>query len=202
MIFPSSVETVRDLEARRLDPGILALARKGVPLDIFNQVAHAGGLDIFRREQAAVITYDAAVRQERDSVATILFTVAAESLTVPATSWRTEKLTKRFVAFFDELIPTQLDEIVAHENFEEAFAISRGTRGKGPLRRDLLDRIYKNRSGQLHEGLTSDYQASVSSSMDLSSSIRRGLVGDFAEAAILGYLAAPRSSLVGRPASS
>jgi hypothetical protein len=119
-------------------------------------------------------------------------------LTTPNTEWRHAKLTKRFIEFFDELMPDQLDTIVAHGNFEDAFALRRGNRTARSLRRALLDRIYDYRSGQLHEGLTPSYQGFAMGS-DMRNEVRRGLFADFAEGAILCYLAAPRSSLVGHP---
>ena len=107
--------------------------------------------------------------------------------------WRREKLTKRFIRFFDELMPDDLDEIVAHSNFEEAFGIRRGTRKARALRRDMLDRAYEHRSGLVHEGVGIGAGAGV----DLRSVWRRGLLSDFAEMAILRFLEALRVSLIG-----
>jgi hypothetical protein len=197
-LFPSKDEALAALTERRADHGILTLARKHVGLDIFGPLALPGGLELFRRARSALITYDAAVQQQRDSVACILYVVAAECLTTPNTEWRHSKLTKRFIEFFDELMPDQLDTIVAHGNFEDAFALRRGTRTPRSLRRALLDRIYDYRSGRLHEGLTPSYQGLAMGS-DMRNEVRRGLFADFAEGAILRYLAAPRASLVGHP---
>jgi hypothetical protein len=124
--------------------------------------------------------------------------VAAESLTTPNTPWRLQQLTKRFINFFDELMPSDLDQIVAHDNFEEAFDIRRGNRTARVLRRELLDHIYAYRSGQLHEGLRPTYRGLVMGSFPINET-RRGLLGDFAEAAILRYIEAPRVSLIGHP---
>jgi hypothetical protein len=197
-IFPARDEDVPELDKRRTDPEIPTLARRGTSLDIFSLLAVDGGFDVFKRARAALITFDAAVRQERDSVATILYVVAAECLTTPNTRWRLEKLTKRFIKFFDELMPAELDQIVAHGNFEEAFGIRRGTRTERALRRELLDRIYSYRSEPLHEGLDPSYRG-LGVVVDSANEIRRGLLADFAEAAILQYLEAPRVSLVGHP---
>jgi len=196
-VFPTN-EKVSELSQRRADPTILGLARKGTSLDIFDRLIGLGGLEAFQRARSAFITFDAAVRQERDPVACILYVVAAECLTAPYTSWRLQKLTKRFKEFFDELMPGDLDEIVAHANFEEAFGIRRGLRTARALRRELLDRIYSYRSGQLHEGLDPSY-AGIAVGSEMDNNMRRGLLADFAEAAILRYLEAPRVSLVGHP---
>jgi hypothetical protein len=199
-VFPSKAEALQQLVERRTDREIPTLARKGVSLDIFGPLGNPGGRELFQRVRAAVTTFDAALRQERDSVACILYVVAAECLAMPYTEWRRTKLTKRFVEFFDELMPTDLDGIVAHGNFEEAFGIRRGTRTVRPLRREFLDWMYDYRSGQLHEGLSPGYQG-LGVGFDASSATRRGLLADFAEAAILRYLAAPRVSLIGHPGS-
>ncbi len=197
-IFPSKSEIVPQLQVHRTDHQILVLARKHISLDIVSALATPGGLELFRRARAALITFDAAVRQEHDSVACILYVVAAECLVTPYTEWRRSKLTKRFIEFLDELMPAELDQIVAHGNFEETFGIRRGTRSPRALRHDLLDRIYDYRSGQLHEGLSPTYQG-LGVGTDLRSEVRRGLFADFAEGAILRYLAAPRVSLIGHP---
>jgi hypothetical protein len=198
-VFSAKAETVPVLDKRRTDRQILTLARKGASLDIFSPLSANGGLELFRRVRAALITFDAAVRQDRDSVAGILYVVAAECLTTPYTEWRHSKLTKRFIEFFDELMPSDLDQIVAHGNFEEAFGIRRGARTARALRREVLDRMYDYRSGQLHEGLSPSYQG-LGVGFDAANEARRGLLCDFAEAAILRYLAAPRVSLSGHPA--
>jgi hypothetical protein len=199
VVFPSHDEDVPGLETRRIDGKILTLARKKTSLDIFSLLAHDGGFEVFHRTRAALLTFDAAVRQERDPVATILYIVAAECITTPGTPWRLEKLTKRFISFLDELIPNELDQIVAHANFEEAFGIRRGTRTSRALRRELLNHSYAYRSGQLHEGLAPSYRG-LGVGVDSAHDTRRGLLADLAEAAILRYIEAPRVSLVGHPA--
>jgi hypothetical protein len=135
MLFPSKDDAIDKLTERRSDLGILSLARKHIGLDIFSSVAAPGGLDLFRRARSALITYSAAVEQQQDSVSCILYVAAAECLTTPNTEWRHSKLTKRFVEFFDELMPEQLDTIVAHGNFEDAFGLRRGNRRARSLRR-------------------------------------------------------------------
>ena len=198
-LFPSKSEVLPQLAARQTEQEILTLARKHVSLDIFSALAVLGGFELFTRIRAALLAFDAAVRQERDSVACILYVVAAEALTTPYTEWRHSKLTKRFIEFFDELMPTELDRIVAHGNFEEAFGIHRGDRTAHALRRELLEHVYDYRSGQLHQGLHPSYKG-LGVAFDMKSEVRRGLFADFAEAAILRFLAAPRVSLIGHPA--
>lgn len=198
-IFPAKEETFPELDRRKVDHEILTLARQGISLDIFSQLGVDGGFDCFQRARGALITFDAATRQARDSVAAILYVAAAESLATPNATWGRERLTKRFKEFFEELMPGELDRIVSHKNFEEAFGIRRGDRTARALRRELLDRVYDYRSGQLHEGLEPSYRG-LGIIVEEGREARRGLLRDFAEAAILRFLAAPRSSLTGHPA--
>lgn len=197
-VFPAQAEMVSELDGRRADARIGTLARKAVGLDIFTPLAIPGGFEFFSRARAALLTFDAGVHQERDAVACILFVVAAECLTTPNARWRHSKLTKRFMDFFEELMPGDLDQIVAHGNFEEIFDIRRGARTAAALRRRLLDRVYDYRSGHLHQGLQPSYER-LSAAMDPTDAVRRGLFAEFAEAALLKYLSAPRSSLIGHP---
>jgi hypothetical protein len=196
-VFPSKPEEVPDLDARRIDQAILTLARKHVSLDIFSPTGVPGGRQFFERMRAAFLTFDAALQQQHNFVASILYVVAAEAITTPNVNWRDSKLTNRFINFFDELIPSDLDTIVAHANFEAAFEIRRGIRTGRSLRRELLDRIYELRSGLVHSGLRPSYQGF---GISVPEDMRRSLLADFAESAILGYLVSPRSSVIGHPA--
>lgn len=197
-VFPSRSEKVPDLIARRTDSGMLTLARKHISLDIFSQIGAPGGIDHFSRMRAAFLTFDAAVQQQRDAVACILYVVVAEAICTPNAVWREAKLTKRFIEFFTDLMPATLDEMIAHGNFESVFRIRRGTRSNRALRRDLLSQIYDFRSGHVHAGLKPSYRG-FASGFETSDDIRRGLFADFAEGAILSYLSSPRSSLIGHP---
>jgi len=196
IVFPARQEQSELAAERRADTTVLTLARKGVPLDIMGWAGRPGGFPVFERLRSSLLTFDAAVRQEHDAVACILYVVAAESLTTPAPMWRTDKLSKRFREFYDELMPDALDEIVRHGNFEEAIGVRRGSRTPRALRREALDRIYSFRSGRLHEGLDPSYRGLAADPLE---NVRRALFSDFAEAAILGFIGAPRSSLIGHP---
>jgi hypothetical protein len=147
MYFPSEENKTEDLNARASDPSIPGLARRRISLDIFNELVSLGGVESHRRVSAALMTYSAAMRQERDPVACMLYVIAAEALTTPFTPWKNEKLTKHFKEFFDELMPDDLNQIIAHRNFEESFNIRRGSQKTRSLRRELLEKIYNIRSG-------------------------------------------------------
>lgn len=152
-------------------------------------MGRASPLEVYEHSRVAMLTYDAAVQQQRHSVACILVVVAAECLTVPNTEWRHAKLTARFIRYFEDMMPDDLDVIVQHGNFEEAFGIRRGAKRQRALRVEFLDRIYDYRSGQVHEGLTPSYRA-FPLGHDVGEEARRGLIADFTEGAILNYLAA------------
>lgn len=196
-LFATKQDQVADLDAKRVDASILTLARKSVSLDVFGNLARMGDLSSFRRVRAALLTFDAAMNQDRDPVASILYVIAAEAITTPSTSWRSEKLTTRFVRFFEELMPGDLDEIIAHANFEQAMGLKRGNKGARKLRRELLDAIYAHRSSLVHFGVEKSYFGMN----DMSSlvEIRRAILSDFAEMAILRFLESPRESLIGHP---
>lgn len=198
MSFPSPAEKVPDLERRQQDPELGNLARKGQSLDIWDRLTRLGGFESHSRAGAALRTFDAALRQDRGEVAVILLVSAAECLTVPARPWRKDRLTKRFVDFFDELMPAEVDAIVQHANAEESFGFARGQRPSRALRRDLLERLYQLRSQPLHEGLIATDSGAVMFG-DPARGMRRVLAADFTEGAILRYLKSPRSSLIGHP---
>ena len=196
--FPATDEQRADATERHLDGSILTLARKGVSLDVFSPVQIDGGVDWSSRIQSALITFDAAMSQERDSVANVLYVVAAECLTVPAPKWRETRVTARFVEYYVREVGADLDAIINHGNFEEAFLIRRHGKKLDTLRKRLLLSIYKLRSQQVHEGLIPSYRGF--GAMSFSGAImQRALMHDFAEAALLSYLRAPRSSLIGHP---
>lgn len=190
-------ETVAELEARRSDIN-LTLARQGIPLDTIVPLALAD-VDSWQRIRGALLSYDAALRQQREQVAIILFVVAAECLTNPFQPWKIDRLTKRFVTFFNELMPDHLDVMVQHGNFEQAFGIDRGSKSPNTLRRKLLECTYQFRSEPVHEGLAMAYEGFGHSAI---TGQRRMLVAWFAEYAILNYLQSPRTSLIGHPATA
>ncbi|MCP5166984.1 MAG: hypothetical protein H6989_06340 [Pseudomonadales bacterium] len=197
-IFPSDQEKVPELSERIKDGSVGTLARKGVSLDIFTGVELPERMDHLLRLRSAMITYDAATQQQRNSVACVLYVAAAESLSVPRADWKREKIASRFEWFFEQLIPEVLDKIVGHRNFEEAFKIKRGNKKARALRKELLNRIYSFRSGNLHEGF-SPSPVGLIGALGAIDGVRRGLFAEFSEKAILAYMQSPRSSLVGHP---
>lgn len=200
VIHPSEDGAVADLNAKMSDPSIGTLTRDGVLLDIYEDLFLRGGVDSVNRARNALLTYDSAVRQQREQVALILYVVAAECLTNPYQPWKTQRLTARFVEFFDELMPDDLDGLIQHGNFEAAFNIRRGNRTARALRRKFLNAIYSQRSEPVHEGLSASFQGMAG--MGNRAHLRRALASQFARRAILRFLEAPRTTLIGHPATA
>lgn len=197
-VIPSKPEVLPELQAKHRDVSVLTLARKGVSLDIFSTVSGPPELDHINRMRAALRTHNWALAQDNDEVARILYVAAMESLCSPRTPWRIERMSRRFLDFFDDLMPQALDEVLKHANFEEAFQVKRGQRTSRALRRDLLRRIYALRSEPVHQGLSTHFHP-LGMAFEDSASLQRAFFCDLSERAILAYLQSPRSSLVGHP---
>jgi len=69
-------EMLAELETRHADAKLGTLARRGIPLDIFYLAVE--DRDSWRRLRGALLSYDSALRQQREQVAVILYVVAAE----------------------------------------------------------------------------------------------------------------------------
>ncbi|MEV0669900.1 hypothetical protein [Mycobacterium sp. NPDC050441] len=199
-IHPVDAAIAADLNNKMQDPSIGTLARNGMPLDIYDGLFLRGGMESLDRVRGALLTYDSAVRQHREQVALILYVVAAECLTNPYQPWKTERLTARFIEFFDELMPGDLDALVQHDNFEAAFGIKRGNRTARKLRRMFLSSIYNERSEPVHEGLSASFQGLAG--LGGPAQLRRALSSQFAQNAILRFIESPRTTLIGHPATA
>jgi hypothetical protein len=165
-------------------------------LDVFGELQARGGVDAMLRLRGSLLAYHAALRQTSADVAVMLFVTSIEALTSPRALWGKEKVTQRFVKSLIELCPNAVDALLGHANVEEAFGYAR----KGGLarqRRELLELIYETRSLPTHAGLglSGPFMAIVGSTQ----SIRVALLSDLARAAILSFLHAPRSSIIGHP---
>ena len=196
-VWPAQDEMLADLETRRADATLGTLARHGMSLDLFHLAVE--DRNSWARLLGALLSYDAALRQQREQLAVILYVVAAECLTNPFQPWKTERLTTRFIKFFDELMPGDLDSMVQHGNFERAFGIVRGSKSPQKLRRMMLDSLYGFRSEPVHEGLAMAYEGFGFSGL---AGQRRMLASWFAQSAILRYLESPRTSLIGHAATA
>jgi hypothetical protein len=190
-----------DLDNRFADLSIRFVDRDGIPLNFLHAAPLPGGQEYITRIETALITFEAALAERNSRIACVLCIVAAESLCVPEVDaqWKKEKTTDRFVSFYENLIPNELDQMVAHVNFEEIFEIKRGKKKAKRLRGLLLETMYEFRSGLVHGGLRSRPRTHLPGFFHGSIDLRRSQFMWFAEQAILKYLQSPRCSVVGSP---
>lgn len=196
-IFPTKPDDVDAAKALRYDISVLGLARDGVSLDVFGEFSVLGGADVIMRIRGALLSYHAAIQQAVPDVATILLVSSLEALITPRQAWRKDKATKRFIEAIEELCPDVVDELVNHANVQQAFDY----RQKGGIRarrRQLLDQIYTLRSDPSHSGIGLSGAGMLSMFVE-SGSMRIALLSDLVRGALLRFLQAPRSSLIGHP---
>jgi hypothetical protein len=197
MIFPETGHDLVTAQGRRFDASILGLARDHVSLDVFGEFATLAGLDGVLRVRGSLLSYHAALQQASPDVAMMLMVSSLEALIVPRPEWRKEKATKRFIMALDVLCPDVIDTTVKHSNVEQAFGYKRKGGAKA-RRRQLLDQIYAQRSNPTHSGIGLSGVGMLSAFMD-SGSMRVALLSDLARGALLKFLQAPQSSLIGHP---
>lgn len=196
-LFPLRAEETGEAQRLRTDRTILGLARDGISLDIFGDLPSRAGGDGILRARGALLSYQAALEQRNPDVAVMLLVTSLEALIAPRPGWGREKVTKRFIHAIDELCPEAVDSLVNHANVEQAFPMRlRGNPRR--RRRELLDIIYTMRSNPTHTGVGPSISGTL---MQLAepSGMRVALLSDLARGALLAYLVAPRSSLIGHP---
>lgn len=126
VMFPASSEVSTEARAMRGDLRIGNLARDSVSLDIFDDLVNRAGGDGFQRARGALLSYHSALTQVNADVATMLFVTAMEALVAPRHEWGKDKVTTRFINFFEELCPDAVDALLDHDNVKAAF----GANGK------------------------------------------------------------------------
>jgi hypothetical protein len=200
-LFPSDDQHTQAAQEKRRDPAILSLARDGISLDLFGDLPSYGGLESTIKVRNALLTYDAALRQDNLDVATILYVTAMEALMPPPTEWRKERVTTRFITSIQELCAQTLDEILAHANVELAFGPIKRRQNPKRMQESLLGRIYDMRSSPVHEGLSITPRNFVQA-FGADMTMRIVLLSSLTREAILAFIQAPRNSLVGHPVIS
>jgi hypothetical protein len=171
------------------------LAVEGLPLhQAVMQFSKTENKEAVDRLLGALYSYEAAIAQKAGSVALILFVTALEALTVPNAPWKQARITGRFIGFIKELCPSELDTIIAHGNFAEAF-------GSYTSKRRFLSELYDMRSRLAHTGLTPHVFGRLHD-LQVEAQVRVALASELVRAAIHQFLASPRSSLIGHPALS
>lgn len=182
---------------RQADQSIPTLQRDAVSLDLFGDLAMIGGADAVWRARGSFLAYHAALDQTSPDVAVMLLVTSMEALIAPRASWGKSRVTTRFIKAIIDLCPDAVDRIIQHNNVGEAFRyVKKG--GIAKQRNDILELIYEARSIPSHTGLS----LSRSGIFDMASggSMRVALLSDLAQAALLSFLQAPRSFVIGNPA--
>ena len=195
--FEAKPDEIRDALPRRYDQSILGLARDSVTLDIMDYLFSIGGEDAVLRARGSVLAYHAALTQKVPDVAIMLMVTSIEALIAVNRPWAKDKVTKRFISSMIELCPSTVDATLAHANVGEAFGfVPHG--GTARQRKELVNEIYSVRSRPTHTGL--GLTPAMMTGMAGAPMMRVALISDLARAALLAFIQAPRSSLVGHPA--
>jgi hypothetical protein len=195
-ILPADDARAANARSRRRALSILGLARDSVSLDVFGELPALGGPESVVRVRGSLLSYHAALRQASPDVATMLLVTAIEALIAPWESWGKEKVTKRFIENGIELCGDDIvNAMLAHQNLEAALDY-RKRGGPAAQRKQLFDRIYELRSNPSHAGLGLS-GSGLMSSMGSPPAMRVALLSDIARHAILNFIQAPRSSIVG-----
>jgi hypothetical protein len=196
--FPLRDDDAARLRARQRDPSILTLARDSVSLDIFGELVALGGPETLMRARNAFITLHESQRQRNSDISVMLNISAIEALISPSVQhpWRKEKVTRRFREGVLGLCLGAVDELLVHQNMEAAFNFrKRGSQDR--RRKEIIDHIYDLRSLPTHTGIGPSGLSFMA--MGGNQALRLALLSDLTRAALLSYLQAPRSSLVGHP---
>lgn len=198
-MFDMEPDDAAEAARRRYDPTILGLARDGVSLDIFGELSRLGDLESSQRVSRALLSYHAALKEETPDYATMLLVTALEALCSPTGSWGRERVTTRFVKFMIDLCPEAIDQLLEHANLEQAFHYRRQG-GPARQRKEILEHIYDLRSRASHQGLSPSLEGMPG--LASASGIRVALIASLVQQALLSFIAAPRSSIVGYPAGA
>lgn len=172
--------------------GLQQIHAEGLVLaDALQRLVAPAGREALNRVHGAIYAYEEALSQRSEFVAAILLVSGMEALTTPDRPWRRKRLTVRFIQSISDLCSDELAEILAHENFEQAFGDMRSVR-------QFLDVLYDARSRPLHTGFV-QHRVSALPEMGGEPGIRIMFVSKLTRAAILSFLRAPFTSLVGHP---
>lgn len=192
LLFPAS-DDVSAMALQRITDEASDLFLEDVVLwpQLISLVNAPEDAEALRRVQGAIYSYEQAIEQKSEFVAIVLLVTAIEALTVPNAPWRKGRLTKRFVEFLMTACPDAVNGVMQHSNFRQAF-------GKTSSPTRFLENLYALRSNPLHTGMT-PHSVTRIPGLGGESSIRIALISQLARSAILSFLRAPFSSLVGHP---
>jgi hypothetical protein len=194
LFFPAKPEDDATAQRHLSDPAVEYIAAEGMAIGprIF-EFAAAGNdnFELFRRALGGLHAYEQALNQLSEYVAIVMLVSAVEAMSIPNTTWDGRRKTARFIHFVVNSAPATLDQVIAHNNFPNAFGNRRSPR-------KFLNEIYSRRSRPLHTGVL---QHSVEGGFgDLRAApMRIALISGLVRDCISSFLACPFSSLIGHP---
>jgi hypothetical protein len=175
---------------------IKELCRRDIPVwsRIFQSIPAPENIELPARMINALTAYEHAQHQETDGAAVLFYIASIEALTIPNNPFANDRVRSRFKALLRHLVEPKLVETLEHKNFAEAFA---GT--KLPTNpNQLTEHLYGMRSKLVHSGALG-LERDLVRLGSMGPPMRVALVAEIAEMAILEFLRAPFSSLIGHP---
>lgn len=185
---PDEVEaTVKEIASDEIHE----LGFQGLPIWGFLQTCYLlDASELANRIIGAMMAYEAGMLQRTDHSTLLFFVSSLESLTVPnLKAARTQRLSKRFSYFLEEFCSEDIDKVMNHANFTEAF-------GEIKNKKKFINELYNLRSQPVHTGHFGNYSGMM---MLNKQSLKVGLVNDIVVAAIEALIKTPVSLLWGHP---
>jgi hypothetical protein len=189
--FPVKEEKIKGVVEEVSSNEILELDFQGLPIWSVLQNCHLSGAgELADRLIGAMMAYEAGMLQRTDHSTLLFFVSAIEALTVPnLKAAKTQRLSKRFSYFLEEFCTKEMDEVMSHSNFEQAF-------GKLSNRKKFASALYNLRSQPVHTGHFGNYSGMM---MADDQSLKVGLMNDVVTGAIAALIKQPVSLLWGHP---
>lgn len=195
LVFPAKPEDVATAQQHLSDPSVRYIAADGIALGPrifeFAESSGNGDFELFRRALGGLHAYEQALNQVSEYVAIVMLVSAIEALSIPNTRWEGKRKTTRFISFVLSSAPATVDQVIAHNNFPQAF-------GNRRSQKKFLNEIYNRRSRPLHTGFL---QHNVEGFFgDLTGApMRVALVSGLVRDCISSFVTSPFSSLIGHP---
>jgi hypothetical protein len=195
LVFPPNQEDVATAQQHLSDPEVTYIAAEGIALGprIFEFAASSGNGDfeLFRRTLGGLYAYEQALNQVSEYVAIVMLVSAIEALSIPNTRWEGKRKTARFIRFVLDSAPATLDQIIAHNNFPQAFGSRRS-------QKKFLNEIYNRRSRPLHTGFMQHNVEGFFGGLT-GAPMRIALVSGLVRDCISSFITSPFSPLIGHP---
>ena len=180
-------DTLQELNSDKLPD----IGFQGLP--IWNFLAACrflGATELADRVIGAMMAYEAGMLQRTDHATLVFFVSAIEALTVPnLKKAKTQRLSKRFSDFLETFCSDDIEKVMNHANFSQAF-------GKITSKKRFIRELYNLRSVPIHTGHFGNYSGMMIAD---DQSLKIGLVNDIVVAAISALIKTPVTLLWGHP---